>query len=451
MAKKKTTDTEAKATPTSVFDALIEQEFTEVKDLAKIDDTVDYWVDSGNWALNYILSKRFRGGYPGGRITNLFGLSGVGKSMFPVIASGAKKWEAPDFDQFDRIVVIDSEGGGNGKGLYQFIGNVDMSKVKYIDTISTLDSYRVSKKDGKQEAVADKDVPAGGKLETNDYIYNRGLLCFLKRLIYGMKYNKSNEKICIIVDSISNIKSFRVAIENGEDMGRTNKLLNNLFGLDNDLHQIGATVLLASKVYTNLNNQYDPWVVSGGQSVIYNPSASLKLTAVQDSDEFSDTELKEEKKRRATSLGNSMKIIRATVSKSRFGTEGRNAWIVLDATYGLVRNSGLFKLLLDFGAIVKNGSRYECPGVIEGSFFKKDFAKIFAEHEQEYIDKLQPIMDKIEDEIRKKRLSINISDLSEFEEEETEEQEAAFEDSVKNMLAEMQAEDEVAADKAREE
>ena len=60
-------------------------------------------------------------------------------------------------------------------------------------------------------------------------------------------------------------------------------------------------------------------------------------------------------------------------------------------------------------------------------------------------------MDKIEDEIRKKRLSINISDLSEFEEEETEEQEAAFEDSVKNMLAEMQAEDEVAADKAREE
>jgi hypothetical protein len=111
----------------------------------------------------------------------------------------------------------------------------------------------------------------------------------------------------------------------------------------------------------------------------------------------------------------------------------------------------IFKLLFDFGAIVKNGSRYECPGVIEGSFFKKDFAKIFAEHEQEYIDKLQPIMDKIEEDIRKKRLSINISDLSEFEEEETEEQEAAFEDSVKNMLAEMQAEDEVAADKAREE
>lgn len=91
---------------------------------------------------------------------------------------------------------------------------------------------------------------------------------------------------------------------------------------------------------------------------------------------------------------------------------------MLDATYGPVRNSGLFGMLLDFGAIKKNGTRYELPGVIEGSFFKKDFAKLFSEHEEEYIDKLQVIMDNIEEEIKNKRLNINVSDMSEYNDEE---------------------------------
>lgn len=417
MAKKKVVE-EEKKDEGSFFDKLIEQEFSEAVDLSKVDDTVDYWVDTGNWAMNYIMSKKFRGGYPGGRISNLFGLSGVGKSMFPAIASKAKKWEQPDWDQFDRILLIDSEGGGNGYGLYKFL-DAPLEKTKYINTITTLDSFKINKKTGKQEAIADKDYT--GKKETEEYFYKVGLVTFLKRFVHAMKYGKSKERICIIIDSISNFKSFRAAVEGTEDMGRTNKLLNNLFGLDNDMHEIGATVLLASKVYTNLNNPYDPWVVSGGQSVIYNPSLSVQLTNVSDSDEISEAESKAEKKRRnETSLGNSYKIIRVKVAKSRFGTEGRNAWILLDATYGLVRNSGLFKLLYDFGAIVKKGSLYECPGVIEKSFYKKDFAKIFAEHEDEYIDKLQLVMDKIEEDMKKKRLSVNVSDLAEFDEENSE-------------------------------
>lgn len=429
-AKKKEETTESND---SLFDKIIEEQFAEAKDLSKVDDTVDYWIDTGNWAMNYIICKRFKGGYPGGRITNLFGLSGVGKSMFPAIASKAKDWDKIDFSAFDRILLIDSEGGGNGYGLYKFL-DAPLEKTKYIDTITTLDSFKVNKKTGKKEAIADKDMPAPGKTETDEYIYKIGLITFLKRFVYAMKYGKTKERILIIVDSLSNFKSFRAAVEGTEDMGRTNKLLNNLFGLDNDIHEIGASLLLASKVYTNLNNQYDPWVVAGGQSVIYNPSCSLQLTSMADSDELTDEQIKAEKKRRnETSLGNSYKIIRVKVAKSRFGTEGRNAWVLLDATYGLVRNSGLFKLLFDFGAIKKvgNSNKFECPGVIEGSFFKKDFAKIFAQNENEYIDKLQPIMDEIEAEMKRKRLSVNVSDLQEFEEQEEESAEDALEGMIK--------------------
>lgn len=426
MAKK----TEEKNT--SVFDDFIESEFTEIEDLSKQDDSgVDYWVDTGNYALNYAISKKFHGGYPGGRITNLYGLSGTGKSMLPAIASKAKKWDAPDLDEFDAVFLIDSEGGGTGRSLFNFV-NAPINKVHYV-TIGTLDSYRTDKKTGKSEAVSDKEVPA--KLDTPTYIYHRGLICFLKRLIYAMEYNNLKERILIIVDSISNIKSFRAAVDGGQDMGYSSKLLNSLFALDTDLHKIGATVMLASKVYTNLNNPYDPWVMAGGQAVMYNPSVNIKLTAMSDSDELSAEEVKAEKLRRKTALGNSMKVIRATITKSRFGTENRNVWVMLDATYGLVRNSGLFGLLLDFGAIRKVGARYELPGVIEGSFYKKDFAKIFAEHEDEYINKLQPIMDKIEEEIKQKRLNVNVSDISEYDEEEAENDSS---DSVKDLINEME-------------
>ncbi len=433
MATKKKEEKETN----SIFDALIEEEFAEVEDLSKIDDSVEYFIDTGNWALNYAISKKFRGGYPGGRITNLYGLSGTGKSMLPAIASKAKQWENVDFYQFDRIIVIDSEGGGTGKSLFQFV-DAPLDRVRYT-TISTLESYRTDKKSGKMEAVADKEVPS--KLDTPSYTYTRGLICFLKKLVYAMKYSGSKEKILIIIDSISNIKSFRTAVENGEDMGKTNKLLNNFFALDTDLHSIGASVLLASKVYTNLNNPYDPWVMAGGQAIMYNPSVNVKLTAMSDSDELSTEEIKAEKERRKTALGNSMKVIRATITKSRFGTENRNVWFMLDATYGIVRNSGLFGLLLDFGAIKKNGTRYELPGVIEGSFFKKDFAKLFAEHEEEYIDKLQPIMDKIEEDIKNKRINVNVSDMSEYDEEEAIVDDS-LETSARSILAAMEADEE---------
>ncbi len=449
MAKKKEENTNA-----SVLDDLIESEFSDMEDLSKVDSAVPYWIDSGNWALNYAMSKKFRGGYPGGRISNLWGQSGTGKSMLPATASKAKNWNNMNLDLFDRIIVIDSEGGGTGKSLFSFVG-APMEKVRYVK-INTLDSYRISNSDpSKMEAVKDEEVPS--KLETSTYTYKRGLLCFIKKLIYALQYSKTKERVLIIVDSISNIKSFRVAVEGGEDMGKTNKLLNNLFNLDNNINEVGASMLLVSKVYTNLNNPYDPWVMSGGQSVMFNPSVNLKLTVMSDGSDITDAQMKEEKLRRKSALGNSMKVIRATVTKSRFGTENRNVWVLLDATYGLVKNSGLFDLLVDFGACKKNGTRYTVPGVIvdekgnDISFFKKDFLSIFGKKENEYIDKLQVIMEKIEEDIKNKRMNIDVNDIDEYNEEVDADADDTAESSVSDMLKQMEVEKEMDAEKEMEE
>ena len=49
-------------------------------------DSVKYFVDAGNLAVNYICSGRFMGGgIPGGKLTEIYGPSSSSKSSSPVI------------------------------------------------------------------------------------------------------------------------------------------------------------------------------------------------------------------------------------------------------------------------------------------------------------------------------------------------------------------------------
>lgn len=385
----------------SVLDDIINQQFTEMVDLSKEDQVTKEWIDTGNYALNYICSRNFLNGYPLGQITALYGQSGTGKSMLPAIAAKDPK--------IDRVIVLDSEGGGTGRSLFEFVG-ADLTKLRYM-TVQTLDSYKINKETGKIEEVSDKEIPA--KLDTPSSIYHMGLILILKKLLYALEYNHSTERVLIIIDSLSNMKSVRASLLGGEDMGKTNKLLNVLFSsLDNTLKNTNSTILFANKVYTDLNNPYNTeGVIAGGQSVVYNPSLMIGLSQLQDNPELSDSELKDEKERRKTGLGGSMKTIRARIRKSRFGTEGKNAWLQIDSTYGFTRLSGLFQLLVDYGVCVRSGTRYSIPGVYENSFYRKDintlFPKLFIEEKDKYIPLIQAKMEEKEEEMKKKALSFN--------------------------------------------
>ena len=418
------------------LDDIINDEFLGLEDLSKEDDSVDYWIDSQNYALNYICSKRFEGAYPQGKIVAFAGKSGVGKSMLPLLASKDPK--------IDRIIILDSEGGGSGRSLAEFVG-APLNKISY-KTMSTLDSYKVSIDDkGKQkiEEIKDSEIPQ--KLKTDTYEVHIGLIAFLKKLLYALEYTKSTEKILIIVDSLSNFKSVR-KLNGGEDMGRTNKLLNDLFALDTVIKKTNATLMLTAKVYTDINNPYNTvGIIAGGESVVYNPSLLLLLSSLQDNPEMVDSDLKAEKERRKTALGSSFKTVRATVKKSRFGTESRNGYLLLDATYGMTRNSGLFQLLYDFGVCVKNGTRYSIPGIFVNekgediSFYKKDFLTIFCKDEKGYIEKLQKKMNEVEEEIKRKRLNVNVNDESELPKEKEDDEEVSNFDLLRAMEADMES------------
>jgi len=71
---------------------------------ASSDIAVPFYVDSGNYALNYIVSGSFFKGYPAGRITELFGTQSTGKSLLitQAIASVQKMGGIAILDDSER-------------------------------------------------------------------------------------------------------------------------------------------------------------------------------------------------------------------------------------------------------------------------------------------------------------------------------------------------------------
>lgn len=400
MAKK--SDIKEK-TSFSELDEIIGSEFSELVDISKTDNDVKNWFSLGNYALNYACSKRLTGGIPSGRISSFWGLSSTGKSL--LMAGLAKD------PHVDMVVVLSAEGGGISKSIFDFIG-APVDKVRYLP-VTTFTNYRVSKENASIEEITDKDMPM--KLETDKYIYHKGLINIMKKFIAQIEYKGVNSNIVILLDSIANVKSVR-EFAGTSDMGMKGKNLNDLFSsIDNAIERTNISFCFSNKVYTNFGNIYDPYKQSGGESVIYNPSLSIKLTSTQDSEDVTDAALKEEKLRRKTALGSSLKTVRATISKSRFGTESRNATFLIDSCYGIMKNSGLFEMLKDFGVLEKSGNYYTIPGIIDTSFLKKNFTEVFSKGEEKYIELLQKRLDEKEIEIKQKRMNLNISDISELD------------------------------------
>jgi len=392
----------------SEIDKLLDKEFDDLINLSKVDNKVKNWLSWGNYALNYISSKNLRNGIPCGRITSISGLSSTGKSLL-----SANVMKDP---KIDMILIIETEGS-NSQELVEFAG-VDPKKVRIIRG-STFKSFKTSKKTGKIEEISDNEIPVNK--ETDQYIYTEGLTSKLKRFINTIEFNKIKKNIYVVLDSLANVSSVR-SLNGTSDMGKKGQDLNNFFQtFDIALERTNIAFLFTNKLYSSMD-MYNPYVESGGNSVAYNTSLSIRLSTVSDSDDVSDAELKEEKERRKSALGSSLKIAKAKITKSRFGTEGRNSSFIIDLNYGITKLSGLFNLLFDFGVITSPSSGwYECPCITKDKFRKKDFIDMVSKNEDKYIDIFQKELEKAEEKIKQNKIEklesgkIDVSDDEKIE------------------------------------
>lgn len=385
------------------LDALIDKEFDNVQNLAKEDRSISTFYDSGVYALNYICSKSLFGAFPKGRIIGIDGKSGTGKSLLAATVMRDPK--------IDLVVIIESEGGGHSQELLEFAG-VDKSKVKILKA-STLVSYKLDKKSGTVEEIGDKDIPKNK--DTDKYLYVEGAGYLIRKLANLVQFNKIEKNILIILDSLGNMQSIR-GLGGGFDMGKRGQDMTNFFkNFDNEFEKAGITFIFTNKLYQSMALNGPQYIATGGESPIYNSSLYIRLSETVDSDDVTDAEMKTEKERRQTSLGSSVKTIKAKIVKSRFGTEFRNIPFLLDFSVGPVRLSGLFRLLKDFG-VIKNtgGAWYEAEGVIEKKFYKKDFVNIVLEDEENLMKKFQEKLNEVEANIKERKKDVQANDEEEI-------------------------------------
>ena len=388
----------------NALDDLIADEFAEMRDLSKEDDSVSDFLTTGNYALNYICSKNLRGAIPLHRITSLYGRSQTGKSL--LIANINKD------PRIKRTIIFESEGGGNCRSLFEFVKS-PYEKVRIVP-IQTFTSYKISKKDGTITEISEKELPAN--LESDTFFYKRGLISMIKGILNKLIYNHNEEEVLLAIDSLGNVKSVR-QLAGGYDMGMTGQNLGDLFSsIDSLLEEAHATLVFTNKVYNSMD-EYTGFVQKGGESVVYNPSLSIELTnlAMNDTNavELSGKEVDDEKLSRKSAIGTCLSIVRARVTKSRFGTTNKNATYLMDADFGIVQNSGLFEMLKDYGLCIKSGSMYSIPALWDKAFYKKDFLKLFEEKEEENVEKLQKALENREEELKKIRQNLDVNDINE--------------------------------------
>lgn len=404
MAKKVIKDGEVAKEVSQVLsvddiDNMINKEFDDLVDMSKKDTKVKTWLDTGVYSLNYSCSKNLFGGIPVGRVTAIDGLGATGKSL--IAASTMKD------PQVDKVLLLESEGGGSSEELLQFAG-VDLSKVR-IKKFKTFGNYKINKGNSKIEELSDDKFPQ--KKEDENWVYVEGLTRFLKRFINAIILRGIKQRILIVLDSLGNMMSVR-ELGGTSDMGARNKDINVFFrNFDVDFEKTNIAFIFCNKLYTNIGNQYDPWKASGGTPVEYNPSLSIRLSTSSETDDVSDSEMKEEKVRRASALGSSLKTVRAKITKSRFGTEFRSIPFLIDFSVGPARYSGLFTLLWDFGLLKKEGNRYIADGILEEKFYKKDFIKFVRANERETLEKIQKCLEEREKVIMEKKKGIETKDI----------------------------------------
>ena len=313
-------------------------------------DTID-WIDTGNYALNYLISGQFDRGIPLGRVTCFAGESGSGKSF---ICSGNLVKQAQK--QGILPIVLDSENALDSDWLSAL--GVDVSEDKLM-------RFGVSMIDEVAKFVS--EFMKGYKDQYSDMPY------------------EERQKVLFVVDSLgmlltpTDIDQFERGDMKG-DMGRKPKALTAL--VRNAVNLIAGNpvgVVATNHTYAS-QDMFDPDdKISGGQGFIYASSIVVAMRKLK---------LKEDEE------GNKITDVRGIraackVMKTRFSKPFESVQIKIPYESGMDPFSGLVELFEKSGLLVKDGNKlkYTQPDGTEIKEFRKNWIP----------EKLQIIIDDFEE------------------------------------------------------
>ena len=290
------------------------------------------WVDTGNYALNYLISGNFNGGIPLGKVTVFAGESGAGKSF---ICSGNLVRNAQK--QGIYVVLVDSENALDESWLKAL--GVDTSEDKLL-------KLNIAMIDDVAKTISE----------------------FMKEY----KVMEEKPKVLFVIDSLgmlltpTDVDQFDAGNLKG-DMGRKPKALTAL--VRNCVNMFGSynVGLVATNHTYASQDMFDPDdKISGGQGFIYASSivvAMKKLKLKEDSEGNKTTDVKG---------------IRAVckIMKTRYSKPFESIQIKIPYTTGMNPYSGLVDMAESKGILEKDGNRLKFIGPDrEIKLYRKEWEK----------------------------------------------------------------------------
>ena len=307
----------------------------------------DTWISTGNYTLNKLISGRFDGGIPLGKVSVFAGESGAGKSF---ICSGNLVREAQK--QGIYVVLVDTENALDEKWLQAL--DVDTSEDKLL----------------KLNVAMIDDVAKLINEFMKDY-----------KSQYADKDEEDRPKVLFVIDSLgmmltpTDVDQFQKGDLKG-NLGRKPKALTalvrncvNMFG-DYNVGLVATNHTYASQ------DMFDPDdKISGGQGFIYASSIVVAMRKLK---------LKEDE------LGNKIsevKGIRAAckVMKTRYSKPFESVQVKIPYETGMSPYSGLVDLAEGKGVLKKSGNRLEYIDKETGEAILK-FRKAWEANEEGCLD-----------------------------------------------------------------
>lgn len=324
MARKKTIEIDAtSAEGQKQFDEMNNFLMTNTRaDITSLKDggQIQFWIDTGSYALNWIIGNNFFQGIPGCRIIIISGDTGKGKSLLTDVMLGA---------------------------------NVRMGGVSYKVAIESAANYDFSSQIVGSEEVAAKIQII--KPNEGEVITIENLMAILNRAIdfQTSKKTKKNNSVLFVIDSVTqlssekeldNVKKIVAGKDEKKDMTSPVKMRETLRTIEQKLEHANITVVGIGQLTANIPTG---WVPVGTPKTVVNVKGSGFLYASSLSiNMISDKEIVHPK----TGIPIGIKM-RMKTTKNRIKYKGRDCWIHFYFSKGIDRFGGLPELLARYGAI----------------------------------------------------------------------------------------------------
>jgi len=300
---------------------------------------VKEWIPTGSTWLDSIICRGKRAGIPVGKITEIAGLEGSGKSYMAAQIAGNANDMGIEVIYFDSEAAIDEDflmRMGCKEGQFLYITAISVEQV----------------------------------LEAVESIMTSG-----------------SKRILFIWDSLANtptVTDVEGTFNPQETIGLKARILSKaMTKLTVPLSETGSTFLVLNQLKTNITRDVaaamiDPYVTPGGKSMHYASSLRIYLTGRKSKASY----FYDDKGYRAGSE------VKAKLKKSRFGTEGREC--IFKILWGgeeirIMDEDSIFAAIKESERVKKGGAYYSLvknDGTITKKFYATEFAALYKKDEE---------------------------------------------------------------------